>query len=117
MIKRFMEGNTPTRIVASHASWQEFRRQVVWRKGAYAHLVGVHRVAGNVPDHGIIGTASLGATIARFDPRRRATCAAFVLSQVEWPRSIMTVAACHRARRWLTSPDLVAPPETSRWPD
>ncbi len=38
------------------------------------------------------------ATIARFDPRRRATCAAHVLSQVERPRCIMTVAAWQRAR-------------------
>ena len=105
-----------------------------------AHLIGVLRGAGNSPDHGIIGTASLGgprrpavrrasaggpasqatfgagpserksvpsthmrcrmtpmrrasATIARFDPRRRAICAAHVLSQVERPRCIMTVAA------------------------
>ncbi len=33
------------------------------------------------------------ATIARFDPRRRATCAAQVLSHVARPRCIMTVAA------------------------
>ena len=119
---------------------------------------------GNRPDHGIIGTASLGgprrpafrqaggiacglqaacgigpsawksvssthircrmtlmrrasATIARFDPRRRATCAAHVRSQVERPRCIMTVAAWQRARRRLTSPALVIPPETSRSPD
>jgi len=119
---------------------------------------------GNSPDHGIIGTASLGgprrpavsratggdsvrqatfgveplernsassthircrmtpirranATIARFDPRRRATCAAQVLSHVARPRCIMTVAAWHRARRRLTSPALVIPPETSRSPD
>lgn len=95
---------------------------------------------GNSPDHGIIGTASLGgprrpavrqatlgrssrqaawgtvisnrksvssihmrcritpmrrakATMARFAPRRRATCAAHVLSHVERPLCIMTVAA------------------------
>ena len=28
----------------------------------YAHLIGVLHVAGNSPDHGIIGTASLGGT-------------------------------------------------------
>ena len=57
------------------------------------------------------------ATMARFAPRRRATCAPHVLSQVECPRCIMTVAAWHSARRRLTSPALVIPPETSRSPD
>ena len=57
------------------------------------------------------------ATMARFAPRRRATCVAHVLSHVERPRCIMTVAAWHNARRRLTSPALVMPPETSRSPD
>jgi hypothetical protein len=57
------------------------------------------------------------ATIACLDPRRRAICAAHVLSQVERPRCIMIVAAWHRARRRLTSPALVIPPETSRSPN
>ena len=57
------------------------------------------------------------ATIARLDPRLRATCAAHVLGQVERPRCIMTVAAWHGARRRLTPPALVIPPGTSRSPD
>ena len=108
--------------------------------------------AGNSPDHGIVGTTSLGgprrpalrqatdeasrayaawavtggsirntvpsrhircritpirrarATMARLLPRRRATCAAHVLSHVARPRCIMTVAAWHKARRRFTSP-------------
>ena len=44
------------------------------------------------------------ATIARLRPRRRATCAAHVLSHVARPRCIMTVAAWHKARRRVTSP-------------
>jgi hypothetical protein len=57
------------------------------------------------------------ATMARFAPRRRASWAAHVLSHVERPRCIMTVAAWQSARRRLTSPALVIPPETSRSPD
>lgn len=53
------------------------------------------------------------ATMARFSPRRRATCAAHLPSHLERPRCIMTVAAGHNARRWLTSPPLVMPSETS----
>jgi len=54
------------------------------------------------------------ATMARFVPRRGATCEAYVLSHVEQPRCIMTVAAWHNLRRKLTSLALVIPPETSR---
>ena len=57
------------------------------------------------------------ATMARFAPRRRATCTAHALSHVERPRCIITVAAWHSARRRLTSPALVIPPEMSRSPD
>ena len=51
------------------------------------------------------------ATIARLAPRRRASFAAQVRSQLARPRCIMTVAAWHSARRRLTSPALVIPPE------
>lgn len=57
------------------------------------------------------------ATIARFAPRWRATWTAHVLSHVERPRCIMTVADWHKARRKLTSPALVIPSEISRSPD
>ena len=57
------------------------------------------------------------ATIARLAPRRRAIFAAQVRSQLARPRCIMTVAAWHSARRRLTSPALVMPPEISRSPD
>lgn len=49
------------------------------------------------------------ATIARFDPRRQAICAAYVLSQVDRPLCVMTVVAWHRACQRLTSPALVIP--------
>lgn len=57
------------------------------------------------------------ATIARLAPRRLATCAAQLLSHVERPRCIMTVAAWHKALRRLASPAHVMPPITSRSPD
>lgn len=57
------------------------------------------------------------ATIARFAPRRLATCAAQLLSHVERPRCIITVAAWHKALRRLASPARVIPPITSRSPD
>lgn len=57
------------------------------------------------------------ATIAILRPRRWASCAPQVLSQVDRPRFIMTVAAWHNARLKLTSPALVMPPDTSRSPD
>ena len=57
------------------------------------------------------------ATMPRLAPRRRATCAARVLSHVDRPRCIITGAAWHSARRRFTSQALVRPPETSRSPD
>ena len=56
------------------------------------------------------------ATIASFDPRQWTSFAAQVLSKVERPQRIMTVAGRHRARPSLTSPALVIPPEASRSP-
>lgn len=57
------------------------------------------------------------ATMALFRPRRFATWAPQVLSQVARPRFIMTVAAWHNARLRFTSPALVMLPKTSRSPD
>lgn len=56
------------------------------------------------------------ATMARFVPRRHATFTAHGLSHVERPRCIMTVAAWHSARRRVTSPAMVIPPEMPRSP-
>jgi len=56
-------------------------------------------------------------TIERFRPRRLATWVAQVRSGLLRPLFSMTVAAWQRARRRLTSPAFVMPPETSRSPD
>src|SRR5690606_1108551 len=53
---------------------------------------------------GIVPMRLAKATIARFAPRRLATCAAQLRSHVERPRWIMTVAAWHKALRRLASP-------------
>ena len=57
------------------------------------------------------------ATIAILRPRSCASWAPHVLSHVDRPRFIMTVAAWHNARLRLTSPALVMPSDTSRSPD
>ena len=57
------------------------------------------------------------ATIAILRPRRSASWAPHVLSHVDRPRFIMTVAAWHNARLRSTSPALVMPPDRSRAPD
>ncbi len=57
------------------------------------------------------------ARIAIFRPLRCASWAPHVVSHVDRPRFIMTVATWHNARLKLTSPGLVMPPDTSRSPD
>ena len=57
------------------------------------------------------------ATVAIFRPRRCASRTVHVLSHVEHPRFVATVAPWHNARPGLTSPAFVMPPDTSRSPD
>lgn len=54
------------------------------------------------------------------DARGRGDCGAFCATaagNLRSPRCIMKIALRHNARRNLTSPALVMPPETSRSPD